>query len=123
MRNKQCRTCKEKKLKEKPEDEEYIDPDSGEIWKPIIGGWISSFGNAKNSLDKVLTLCPTKFRYHINGDHQYASRLVANAFEIENYEKLNDPNYVVSHIDENPSNNNIHNFQHILISYYIIKNK
>ena len=44
MRNKQCRTCKEKKLKEKPEDEEYIDPDSGEIWKPIIGGWISSFG-------------------------------------------------------------------------------
>ena len=98
MRNKECRTCKEKKLKEKPEDEEYIDPDSGEIWKPIIGGWISSFGNAKNSLDKVLTLCPTKFRYHINGDHQYASRLVVKAFQIENYEKLTESNYVVSHI-------------------------
>ena len=111
MRNKQCRTCKEKKLKEKPEDEEYIDPDTGEIWKPIIGGWISSFGNAKNSLDKLLTLCPTKFRYHINGDHQYASRLVAIAFQIENYEKLDNTNYVVSHIDKNPSNNNINNLK------------
>ena len=111
MRNKECRTCKEKKLKEKPDKEEYIDSDTGEIWKPIIGGWISSFGNAKNSLDKILTLCPTKFRYHINGDHQYASRLVAKAFEIENYEKLNYVNYVVSHIDENPSNNNINNLK------------
>ena len=111
MRNRECRTCKEKKLKEKPEDEEYIDPDTGEIWKPIIGGWISSFGNAKNSLDKVLTLCPTKFRYHINGDHQYASRLVAIAFQIENYEKLDNTNYVVSHIDKNPSNNNINNLK------------
>lgn len=111
MRNRECRTCKEKKLKEKPDQEEYTDADTGEIWKPIIGGWISSFGNAKNSLGKILTLCPTKFRYHINGDHQYASRLVANAFQIENYEKLNDPNYVVSHIDENSSNNNIHNLK------------
>ena len=69
------------------------------------------FGNAKNSLEKVLTLCPTKFRYHINGDHQYASRLVAIAFQIENYEKLDNTNYVVSHIDENPSNNNINNLK------------
>jgi hypothetical protein len=111
MRNKECRTCKEKKLKEKPAEEKYTDSDTGEIWKPIIGGWISSFGNAKNSLDKILTLCPTKFRYHINGDHQYASRLVAKAFEIENYEKLKDTDYVVNHIDQNPSNNNINNLK------------
>jgi hypothetical protein len=111
MRSKECRTCKEKKLKEKPAEEEYTDADTGEIWKAITGGWISSFGNAKNSLGKTLTLCPTKFRYHINGDHQYASRLVANAFQIENYEKLNDPTYVVSHIDENSSNNNMNNLK------------
>ena len=111
MRGKECRTCKEKKLKEKPIEVEYIDSDNGEIWKPIVGGWISNLGNAKNSLGKKLTLCMTKFRYHINGKNQYVSRLLADAFQIENYEKLNDINYVVSHIDNNASNNNVNNLK------------
>ena len=109
MRGKECRTCKEKKLKEQPKEEDYIDIETGEHWKPIVGGLISNFGNAKNALGKVLTLCPSKFRYHIDGKNQYASRLVADAFIIENYEKLTDPIYVVSHIDNNSSNNKIDN--------------
>ena len=110
-RGKECRTCKDKKLKEKPIDinEENITVDGEEIWKTVFGGWVSSFGNAKNSLGKILTLCPTKFRYRINGKHQYASRIIAEAFQIENYEKLIDPKYVVSHIDNDSSNNNINN--------------
>jgi hypothetical protein len=111
MKNKECRTCKEKKLKEKPLEDDYIDSENGEIWKPIIGGWISNFGNAKNALGKNLTLCPTKYRYHINGKNQYASRLVAEAFQIENWEKLNDENYVVSHLDTDIKNNNINNLK------------
>lgn len=112
-----CITCNAKKFREIPNDEEYIIEETGEIWKPIIGGWISSFGNAKNVLDKTLTLCPKKFRYYINKHHQYASRLVAEAFQIENYEKLVDSNYVVSHIDENPSNNNINNLKIVTKAY------
>ena len=33
------------------------------------------------------------------------------AFEIENCDKLTDPNYVVSHIDNDTSNNNINNLK------------
>jgi len=104
-----CRTCREKKFKEKPAECDFIDEKNGEIWRPIIGGWISNFGNAKNALGKLLTLCPDKYRYHINGLNQYASRLVAVAFEIENFDKLSDPSFVISHIDGNPANNNVKN--------------
>ena len=86
--------------------------ESIEIWKPIEGGWISNFGNAKNVLDKILTLCPTKFRYHIGGKHQYASRLVAKTFEIENYDKFeNNQNYIVTHIDNDSKNNKVENLK------------
>lgn len=111
MRGRECRTCKEKKLKEKPNDQDFIDVDTGEYWKPITGGWISNFGNAKNALGKILKLCPSKYRYHINGKNQYASRLVAEAFKIENYDKLENVNYVVSHIDNNPLNNCVNNLK------------
>jgi hypothetical protein len=110
-KNNNCRTCTEAKLKEKPSEKEYTDTITGEIWKPITGGWISDFGNAKSSVCKKLTLCSTKFRYHINSKNQYASRLVAEAFQIENYEKLEDKNYVVSHIDKDPSNNKVGNLK------------
>jgi len=117
MRGQECRTCKEKKLKEKPIEKEInTDTISGEIWKPVIGGWISNFGNAKNSLGKKLTLCPSKFRYHIGGKNQNASRLVAEAFQIENYEKLIETKYVVSHIDEDSSNNNVNNLKIVTIA-------
>jgi hypothetical protein len=117
MRNRTCRTCKDKSLKEKPNIEDYFDPITNEHWKPVVGGWISNFGNAKNSLNKELTLCPSKFRYHINGKNQYASRLVAETFQIENYEKLLDQNYVVSHIDNDSSNNRIENLKIVAKSF------
>ena len=55
MRGNECKTCKEKKLKEKPNDIDFVNEETGEIWKPLIGGWISNFGNAKNALNKKLT--------------------------------------------------------------------
>ena len=110
MRNKQCRTCTNKKLKEIPNEEEYVDK-NGELWKPIKGGWISDKGNCKNALNKNLTLCPDKYRYHIDGKNQYASRLVSEAFKIENYDKLDDSNYVVTHIDNIPLNNSVNNLK------------
>jgi hypothetical protein len=108
-RNKKCRTCTSKKIYEKPD--EILIQSSIESWKPVNGGFVSNLGNAKSSLGKILTLCPTKFRYHIGGKHQYASRLIAEAFQIENYEKLNDTNYVVMHMDEKQSNNNLDNLK------------
>jgi hypothetical protein len=116
-----CRWCRDKKLTEIPieldvlsEKKTSIELDvlsEKEIWKPIVGGWISNLGNAKNSLEKLLKLCDKKSRYHIGGKHQYASILVANAFQIENYEKLKNKEYVVSHIDENKFNNNLNNLK------------
>ena len=110
MKNKQCRTCTDKKLKEIPIENEYTD-ENGEIWKAIKGGWISDKGNCKNTLNKTLVLCKSKYRYHIDGKNQYASRLVAQAFKIENYNKLDDADYIVTHIDNNQSNNYVNNLK------------
>lgn len=104
-----CRYCNEKAIKSVPDKPEYKDDETGEIWKPIVGGWISSFGNAKNVFDKPLSLCNTKYRYHIGGKNQYASRIVACVFKIKNYEKLDSQSYAVSHIDGNPKNNRVEN--------------
>ncbi len=43
-KNRECRTCVSKKLLQKP-DNEFV-TDDGQIWKPIVGGWISNKGNA-----------------------------------------------------------------------------
>lgn len=86
-----CRTCKDLKIKDedfKETDEEKVDQKSGEIWKRIKGGWVSSFGNCKNIDEKPLTLCMSKYRYNIGGKQEYVSRLVAKTFRIEGYEKL-----------------------------------
>jgi hypothetical protein len=107
-----CRTC----ISKKANDEDYeseagrteIDPVSGEIWKRIKGGWISSIGRCRNMFDCILDP-DEKCRYNVNKKHQYASRLVAVAFEIEGYEKLNTQCHVVHHIDNNKSNNNVEN--------------
>ena len=77
-----CRTCKDS------DKEEKIDKETGEIWKRIKGGWVSSFGNCKNTDDKLLKMCLSKYRYNIGGKQEYASRLVAKTFKIEGYEKL-----------------------------------
>lgn len=109
-----CKTCAQGheylSLEEINSTKEIIE-ESGEIWKRIQGGWISSLGRAKNLKGKILTLCPTKFRYHINKKQQYASRLVAIGFKIEGYQKLEDGKYCVIHIDNNPSNNSLYNLR------------
>lgn len=115
-RGKNCKTCKTKILREKPTEEEIID-ETGEIWKPVKGGWISNLGNAKNSLMEPLTLCQQKYRYFVAGKHQYASRLVAEAFQIENYELLNNSSYVVFHVDGDQSNNKLENLKIVSHSY------
>jgi hypothetical protein len=86
-----CRNCNEKRMKDddfKEGHENDIIEESGEIWKRIKGGWISSFGKCKNIENKVLTLCTTKYRYTIGGKSDYASRIIAISFKIENYEKI-----------------------------------
>lgn len=104
-----CRKCNEIKLKTIPEGGNIIDNETGEEWRPITGGWISNFGNCKNALGKKLTLCNTKYRYNIGGEQIYASRLVAITFKIDNYDKLDNQSYGVSHIDDNPLNNRVDN--------------
>lgn len=104
-----CRKCIEIKLKTIPEGGPIIDIETGEEWRPILGGWISNLGNCKNIFNKKLTLCPTKYRYSIGGKHYYASRLVAIAFQIPNYEKLDTQLFGVHHIDGNNTNNCVNN--------------
>jgi len=86
-----CRTCNEKRIKDDDFKEGYendITEESGEIWKRIKGGWISSFGKCKNLEDKILTLCMDKYRYNIGGKQEYASRLIVKSFKIKDYEKI-----------------------------------
>ena len=123
-KRRECRRCRDSLLK--MDVAELVSSDhsgmvfvpentDGEEWKPIVGGWISSRGNAFNVLGKQLTLCPTKFRYRINGKHQYASRLVATSFKIDGYEKLEMENvkksYVVIHVDGDEKNNCLENLK------------
>ena len=86
-----CRTCNEKRIKDDDFKEGYendITEETGEIWKRIKGGWISSFGKCKNLEDKILTLCMDKYRYNIGGKQEYASRLIVKSFKIKDYEKI-----------------------------------
>lgn len=106
-----CRYCNAVVLKEKPSPDNKPEDTEDEQWAPVKGGWISSLGRAINSLGKELVLCKKKFRYQINGKQQYASRLVAEAFQIDGYEKLSDPQYAVSHIDKDSSNNRLDNLE------------
>jgi hypothetical protein len=104
-----CRECNSKK--NNYEKKEYTILETGEIWKPIKGGWISSFGNCKNDDNIFLKLCKSKGRFYIDGKNQYASRLVASAFKIEGYEKLDTQSYCASHIDGDIFNNKLDNIR------------
>ncbi len=101
-----CKTCKVNLLHEIPTDD--IEGINGEIWIPIMGGYISNFGKAKSALDKDLTL-DNKGRYHLDGKNQYASRIMAKAFKIDGYLNLDDKNTVVSFRDGNVNNLTIEN--------------
>ena len=58
-----------------------------------------------------MKLCKTKNRYHIGGKNQYVAILIAIAFKIDGYEKLNGNNsmYTASYKDGNKTNINIEN--------------
>jgi len=110
MKNLECRSCTSKKLKEKPE-KEFVS-DDGQIWKPVVGGYISNLGNAKSSLGKDLIMTienDKRCRYTFAGKPQYVSRLLAEAFQLENYEKLKTDKYIVEHIDGNKLNHSLEN--------------
>jgi hypothetical protein len=82
-----CRICNEKRIRDDDFKEGYIDDikeESGEIWRRVKGGWVSSFGRCKNVENKLLT----KYRYTIGGKSDYASRIIAIAFKIKDYEKI-----------------------------------
>lgn len=108
-----CRFCNEQSLREIPQRGEHVDEKTGEIWKPVVGGWVSNLGNAKNALEVRLTTNENnKYRYRLNGKHQYASRLVALAFKIPGYENLdNIKEYNVTHKDGNKANNRPENLE------------
>lgn len=108
-----CKTCKLGKefltLKQIDNFPEITDENSGETWKRIEGGWISSFGSAKNLKNKLLKMCLTKYRYRINKKYQYASRLMVKSFEIEGYKKLKSRKYIVSFRDNDNTNFKLEN--------------
>lgn len=128
MREKSCRECEKIKSKEIPPNDILCEDEDGnyiELFKPVVGGWISDAGHAKNYLGKDLTLCKTKFRFHIGGKHQYASNLVAITFKLPNYEKLFDKTsgYIVTHVNRNKSDNSVTNLQIIHKSQRFFENK
>ena len=90
--------------------EDTIDEQTGEVYKRVLGGWVSSFGRAKNLHNTELTLS-SRGTFSINKKHQYATRLVAQAFKIPGYENLGEKGYVVTHLDKNKSNNRVENLR------------
>ena len=97
LKRRGCRDCNNLKLKEVPTDRSLIPEEfKNERWVPIVGGFISDKGKCINSHGKLLT-ADERGRYFTNGKLQYASILMANAFKIENSDKLdgNISSYIV----------------------------
>ena len=88
LKRRGCRDCNNLKLKELPTDFSVIPEEfKNEKWVPIVGGFISDKGKCINSFGKILTP-DERGRYYTNGKLQYASILMAKAFNIENADKL-----------------------------------
>ena len=95
LKRRGCRDCNNLKLKEVPTDLSLIPEEfKNEKWAPIVGGFISDKGKCINSHGKLLTP-DERGRYFTNGKLQYASILMAKAFNIENAEKLEEKSSVV----------------------------
>ena len=108
-----CRDCNNLKLKEVPSDFSVIPEEfKDEKWVAITGGFISDKGKCINSHGKLLT-ADEKGRYYTNGKLQYASILMANAFNIENCNKLNGNKS--SYIVRSTQNKNIPSLEEIRI--------
>ena len=110
----ECRSCisliseEETVIPEGAED--IIDEQTGEIYKRVCGGWVSSFGRAKNLHNAELTLS-SNGGFLINKKLQSATRLVAQAFQIPGYENLGEKGYIVTHNDNNQNNNRVENLR------------
>ena len=114
-----CRSCRQSISEEEtviPEGvEDTIDEQTGEVYKRILGGWVSSFGRAKNLHNTELTLS-SKGELWMNKKLQSATRLLANAFQIPGYENLGKEGYIVTRLDKNKSNNRVENLKVIHLS-------
>jgi hypothetical protein len=101
LKNKECRSCKTLKFASTTyDDTSFIPEDSDiEIWKKVIGGWISSEGNAINIYGKKLKL-DSEGRYNFRENKNYIQRHIAFAFEIKDFDKLVDQKYCVTKIEE-----------------------
>lgn len=87
---KNCNGCNSILAKQKPTtiDESKLPCKlQDEIWTCIDGGFISSKGRACNIHYKLLDI-DEKNRYFLAGKHQYATILIAKAFNIKDVEKL-----------------------------------
>lgn len=105
MLRRECKSCNNLLLKEKPKTlnaiSRLIDENPTEQWVPIIGGFISSLGRGANYFGKLLTP-DERGRYYFSGKLQYASIIMAEAFKIKDYEKLNgmDSQYLVRNLNK-----------------------
>jgi hypothetical protein len=87
---KNCNGCNSLLLKQKPTDiDENKLPSKleNEIWIQTDGGFISSKGRACNIHYKLLDM-DEKCRFFLAGKHQYATILIAKAFNIKDVDKL-----------------------------------
>lgn len=87
---KNCNGCNSILLKQKPNqiDEDKLPPKlENEIWIQTDGGFISSKGRACNIHYKLLDM-DEKCRFFLAGKHQYATILIAKAFNIKDVDKL-----------------------------------
>jgi hypothetical protein len=102
--SRECRNCKTKLFKQIPKDCLIIQNllQSEEECVPVVGGFITNKGRAFNILGKELTI-DEKGRYHLGGEQQYASILMAKAFKIKDLDKLNGQksNFIVRNISNN----------------------
>ena len=115
----ECRSCLELLSEEEtviPEGvEDNIDEQTGEVYKRVLGGWVSSFGRAKSLLGNELVLS-SKGTYLINKKYQSATRVVAQAFQIPGYENLGEKGYIVTRLDKDRSNNRVENLKVVHLS-------
>ena len=110
----ECRSCISLISEEEtviPEGvEDIIENETGELWKRVRGGWVSSFGRARNLHNTELILSSLG-TFSINKKHQSATRLVVQAFQIQGFENLGEKGYVVTRLDKNQGNNRVENLK------------
>lgn len=102
--------CKEKKQKLNFEKQPEERIENGLTWKKFENIYVSNTGMAKSMYEKDLVM-DSKYRYFVDNKHQYVSRIMAFAFNIEGHENLNSQKYVVSFKDGNNSNFNLNNLE------------